>query len=72
MPVLRTLDATTRAAIAWRKSSRSPSNGGNCVEVGARPHHGIAVRDSKHPTVTPLTITRSDWAALLHTVSANT
>ncbi len=34
---------------AWRKSSYSGSNGGNCVEVAARSGNSLAVRDSKNP-----------------------
>ena len=36
------------ATVAFRKASRSSTNGGNCVEVGARPGL-VAVRDSKSP-----------------------
>lgn len=31
----------------WRKSSYSGGQGGNCVEVAARPADQLAVRDSK-------------------------
>jgi hypothetical protein len=31
----------------WRKSSYSGGQGGNCVEVAARPADQMAVRDSK-------------------------
>ena len=41
----------------WRKSSRSGSNGGACVEV-ADAQSVIAVRDSKHPHHPHLTLTR--------------
>lgn len=40
----------------WRKSSRSSSNGGNCVEV-ARVGDAVAVRDSKDPNGPKLLIT---------------
>ncbi len=33
---------------AWRKSSRSSNNGGNCVEL-ARINDTVAIRDSKDP-----------------------
>lgn len=38
--------------IRWRKSSRSGSEGGTCVELGCRDEAGtpVAVRDSKNPT----------------------
>ena len=32
---------------AWRRSSYSGTQGGNCVEVAARPADQMAVRDSK-------------------------
>jgi hypothetical protein len=34
--------------IAWRKSSHSGGNGGNCIEVASLPGV-VAVRDSKDP-----------------------
>jgi hypothetical protein len=41
---------------SWRKSSYSGSGDGNaCVEVALR-HPRIAVRDSKDPSRTPLTV----------------
>ena len=57
---------------AWRKSSRSTggSNGSNCVEAGTCPHQGIAVRDSKAPAVGTLSLTHTDWTALLATVKS--
>lgn len=36
------------ATVSFRKSSRSSTNGGNCVEVGTR-LGVVAVRDSKCP-----------------------
>jgi hypothetical protein len=33
--------------MAWRKSSYSGTQGGNCVEVAPAPAEGVAVRDSK-------------------------
>ena len=33
----------------WRKSTRSSSNGGNCVEVAGNLPGVVAVRDSKDP-----------------------
>ena len=49
-------------AIAWRKSSYSGNNGGDCVEVGDAAHL-IAVRDSKDPDGTRLAFGREAWAA---------
>jgi hypothetical protein len=45
----------------WRKSSYS-SDDGNCVEV-ANLDGQLAVRDSKNPTTTVLTVTAAQWAA---------
>ncbi|MFA1540034.1 DUF397 domain-containing protein [Actinomadura monticuli] len=40
----------------WRKSSRSSSNGGDCVEL-ARIDNTVAVRDSKDPDGPKLLLT---------------
>ncbi|GAA4911156.1 uncharacterized protein DUF397 [Stackebrandtia albiflava] len=52
----------------WRKSSRSPSTGGNCVE--ARMHAGTPeIRDSKMGDRSPiLEMSRTDFVALLRSV----
>ena len=50
------------APLSWRKSSYSSSNGGNCVEV-ATASHMIAVRDSKNPAGTVLTVNLDSWRA---------
>lgn len=58
---------------SWRKSTRSQSSTGQCVEVGPCTCHGIAVRDSKLPTTgdyPTLSMTRTDWTALLATVKS--
>jgi hypothetical protein len=47
--------------VAWRKSSYSGSNGGNCVEVAALPGNRLAVRDSKNPDGPVLTFSRAEW-----------
>ena len=52
----------TAGALSWRKSSYSSSNGGNCVEV-ASGSDIIAVRDSKDPAGTMLTVTLDSWRA---------
>jgi hypothetical protein len=49
--------------VAWRKSSASGGDGGNCVEVASIG----AVRDSKNPTGPTL---RADLGALLPAVKA--
>jgi hypothetical protein len=47
--------------VAWRRSSYSGSNGGNCVEVAALPGNSLAVRDSKNPDRPVLTFSRAEW-----------
>ena len=49
---------------AWRKSSRSSGNGGNCVEV-AELTSGIGLRDSKNPDGPKLIVSRDAFAALV-------
>lgn len=53
----------------WRKSSRSGSNGGNCVEVAAV-RGNMAIRDSKNPVGPKLGFTRDQWAAFVARVQA--
>ena len=49
--------------VAWRKSSRSTSTGGNCVELagvtGADVAGVVAVRDSKDPEGPVFLLTRA-------------
>ena len=47
-------------SVTWRKSTRSSSNGGNCVEV-ADLSDTIGVRDSKDPAGPVLRIDRAAW-----------
>jgi hypothetical protein len=47
---------------AWRKSSYSGGNGGNCVEVARNLPDIVAVRDSKDRPGVVLTLARSGWA----------
>ncbi|GGU93084.1 toxin [Actinomadura cremea] len=49
---------------AWRKSSYTTSNGGECVELASFPS-AVAVRDSKDPDGPNLVVTRRAFAALL-------
>lgn len=53
---------------AWRKSSRSGSNSGNCVEVADNLPDIVAIRDSKDPTGAPLTLPRHGWTSFLATI----
>ncbi|MFB4297752.1 DUF397 domain-containing protein [Actinomadura sp. NTSP31] len=48
----------------WRKSSRSSSNGGNCVEL-ADLGAVVGVRDSKDPDGPKLVVGRDEFAALV-------
>jgi hypothetical protein len=58
----------------WRKSSRSPGNGGSddCVEVAAVGGGRIAVRDSKCPDGAVLFLTRVELSAWISGVKHNT
>lgn len=51
-------------AAAWRKSSYSGTNGGDCVEVAHLTPH-IAVRDSKNPEVGTLTLSPEAYVAFV-------
>ncbi len=56
---------------AWRKSSHSGDNGGNCVEVGAA-DLAVAVRDSKDPDGIRLAFAAATWKAFAEQVKAST
>ncbi|GIJ25250.1 hypothetical protein Vqi01_04120 [Micromonospora qiuiae] len=45
----------------WRKSTRSSSNGGNCVEIADNLPDVVGVRDSKDPAGPALTFTPTAW-----------
>ena len=49
---------------AWRKSSYSGDNGGDCIEV-ARLAKGVGIRDSKNRGCGHLTMPLAQFAALL-------
>ncbi|KAB1158793.1 DUF397 domain-containing protein [Micromonospora sp. AMSO12t] len=49
----------------WRKSTRSSSNGGNCVEVADNLPGVVGVRDSKDPAGPALTFTPAAWRAFV-------
>ncbi|WP_368367242.1 DUF397 domain-containing protein [Actinomadura sp. WMMA1423] len=50
--------------VIWRKSSRSTSTGGECVEV-ADLGEGIGLRDSKDPVGGHLVVTPESFGALI-------
>ena len=51
----------------WHKSSRSGSNGGDCVEVADNLADIVAVRDSKDPQGPVLIFPRDTWQAFIDT-----
>ncbi len=46
--------------LKWRKSTRSSTNGGACIEVATAPRT-VAVRDSKDPNGPKLAFARGSW-----------
>jgi hypothetical protein len=56
---------------AWRTSSFSGDNGGNCVEVAPTGDDTIAVRHSKDPDGPVITYTRSEFRAFVAGVKAD-
>jgi hypothetical protein len=48
---------------AWRKSSFSGNDGGNCVELAALPNGHVGVRDSKNPDGGVQVYSPAEWAA---------
>ena len=58
-------------APVWRKSQRSSSTGGDCVEVANFPG-SVAVRDSKNPGGPALLFTRQDWQRFTGQAKADT
>jgi len=58
------------AGAAWRKSSYSGNNGGDCVEVAGNLHNAVAVRDSKDPGGPVLVFSPGQWRAFAARVKA--
>ena len=56
--------------LAWRKATRSTSNGGNCVEVARNLPGIVAVRDSKDPHGPVLTLEAAGWRDFIADVKA--
>jgi hypothetical protein len=52
----------------WRKSTRSGSNGGDCVEVADNLPDIVAVRDSKDPHGPALTFPTNAWAIFVDAI----
>jgi Domain of unknown function (DUF397) len=57
---------------AWRKSSYSGNNGGNCVEVAADLPGAVALRDSRDPQGPVLMLTPEDWQSFTADLKADT
>ncbi|MEU8330069.1 DUF397 domain-containing protein [Micromonospora sp. NPDC048839] len=53
----------------WRKSRRSGSSGGNCVEIADNLPGVIGVRDSKDPAGPALTFGATAWRAFVAQVA---
>ncbi|RQX11283.1 DUF397 domain-containing protein [Micromonospora ureilytica] len=56
----------------WRKSRRSGSSGGNCVEVADNLPGVVGVRDSKDPAGPALTFGPAAWQAFVAEVPTRT
>lgn len=59
------MDNIDLSRAAWRKSSRSNGQGGQCVEVAANLPGIVAVRDSKNPHGPKLIFSPAEWRAFL-------
>ncbi|MFJ6184549.1 DUF397 domain-containing protein [Streptomyces sp. NPDC092295] len=57
---------------AWRKSSYSGSNGGECIEVADGIADTVPIRDSKNPTGPILIASPSSWTAFVAFAKAAT
>ncbi|GAA2449990.1 DUF397 domain-containing protein [Actinomadura vinacea] len=55
---------------AWRKSSYTTSNGGNCVELASVPGT-VAVRDSKDPDGPKLVVSRDGFRRLTEAIKGS-
>ena len=52
-------------SIRWRTSSYSGGNGGECVQLAAKPGtERVLVRDSKNPDGPVLALTLTEWQRL--------
>jgi hypothetical protein len=57
-------------ALAWRKSSYSNQEGGNCVEVADHASGAVPVRDSKDIARGTLRVSAASWASLTSSLKA--
>ena len=58
--------------LSWRKSSRSGSNGNQCVEVARTGSQKIAARDSTNPKGPILRFGEPEWRRFLNEVRRGT
>lgn len=58
------------SALAWRKSSYSNSQGGNCLEVADRVPGVVPVRDSKRPHAPAALFTAPAWTTFVTQVKS--
>ncbi|MFE9338174.1 DUF397 domain-containing protein [Streptomyces sp. NPDC007063] len=62
--------ASSLPCTAWRTSSYSGNNGGNCLEVAVdHPGPALPVRDSKNPTGPALLVPAPAWQAFITAVA---
>ncbi|MBD3011273.1 DUF397 domain-containing protein [Streptomyces sp. 5-10] len=64
------MPTTPESTAAWRKSSYSNNNGGNCVEVADNLPGLVPVRDSKNPDGPALVFPAGSWAAFIASLTA--
>jgi hypothetical protein len=53
------------SAAIWRKSSKSGSDGGSCVEVATNLPGVVGVRDSKDPGSPAVVVAADEWRVFL-------
>jgi Domain of unknown function (DUF397) len=63
------MEGTDHFLTAWRKSSFSGSNGGDCVEVGGA-DSAVAVRDTKDRAGATLTFAPDTWRRFAATLKS--
>lgn len=62
--------AAELAVLAWRKSTFSGDNGGQCVEAAPLPDGHVAIRNSNHPRAGTVLVTRAELRAFLRGAKA--
>lgn len=60
-----TSNASSLSGAAWRKSSYSSGNGGECIEVADGLTGVVPVRDSKNPHGPALVFPSAAWTAFV-------